>query len=52
MPQIAMYFGMKDHTAISHAMKKINEIIDNDDNFKVLLEELSNKINTNTENSV
>ena len=48
MPQIAMYFGMKDHTAISHAMKKINEIIDNDENFKLLLEELSNKINTDT----
>jgi len=46
MPQIAMYFGMKDHTAISHAMKKINEIIDNDENFKILLEELSNKIHT------
>lgn len=46
MPQIAVYFGMKDHTAISHAMKKINEMIDNDDNFKVLLDELSNKINT------
>lgn len=44
MPQIAMYFGMKDHTAISHAMKKINEIIEQDENFKVLLEELSNKI--------
>jgi chromosomal replication initiator protein len=49
MPQIAMYFGMKDHTAISHAMKKINEIIDNDENFKVLLDELSNKINTDTQ---
>ena len=48
MPQIALYFGMKDHTAISHAMKKINEIIDNDENFKVLLEELSNKIHTNS----
>ncbi len=48
MPQIALYFGMKDHTAISHAMKKIHEIIDNDENFKVLLEELSNKIHTNT----
>jgi chromosomal replication initiator protein len=47
MPQIAMYFGMKDHTAISHSMKKINEIIENDENFKLLLEELSNKINTN-----
>ncbi len=49
MPQIALYFGMKDHTAISHAMKKINEIIENDENFKVLLEELSNKIHTDTE---
>jgi chromosomal replication initiator protein len=46
MPQIALYFGMKDHTAISHAMKKIKEVIKNDENFKVLLEELSNKIGT------
>ena len=44
MPQIAVYFGMKDHTAVSHAMKKINELIDNDENFKVLLEEFANKI--------
>jgi len=49
MPQIAMYFGMKDHTAISHAMKKITEIIDNDENFKVLLEDLSNKVHTDTQ---
>jgi len=47
MPQIAVYFGMKDHTAISHSMRKINEIIENDDNFKLLLEELQNKIGTN-----
>jgi chromosomal replication initiator protein len=40
---------MKDHTAISHAMKKINEIIESNENFKVLLEELSNKIHTDTE---
>jgi chromosomal replication initiator protein len=52
MPQIAVYFGMKDHTAISHAMKKINEIIDNDENFKVLLEELSNKVHTDTQNEI
>lgn len=52
MPQIAVYFGMKDHTAISHAMKKINEIIDSDENFKVILEELSNKVNTQTENNI
>ena len=52
MPQIAVYFGMKDHTAISHAMKKINEIIDNDENFKVTLEELSNKVNTQTQNDL
>ena len=49
MPQIALYFGMKDHTAISHTMKKINEIIDSDENFKVQLEELSNKVHTNSQ---
>ena len=48
MPQIAVYFGMKDHTAVSHAMKKINEIIEENENFKVLLEEFSNKINENS----
>ncbi len=48
MPQIALYFGMKDHSAISHTMKKINEIIENDENFKLQLEELSNKVNTNS----
>jgi len=48
MPQIALYFGMKDHSAISHTMKKINEIIEKDENFKVQLEELSNKVNTDS----
>ena len=52
MPQIAIYFGMKDHTAISHAMKKIHEIIESDENFKVILEDLSNKINTQTRPSI
>jgi chromosomal replication initiator protein len=49
MPQIAVYFGMKDHTAISHAMKKIHEILESDENFKVLLDELSNKIKTRSQ---
>ena len=49
MPQIAVYFGMKDHTAVSHAMKKVKEIIEEDQSFKVLLEELSNKINKNSQ---
>jgi len=51
MPQIALYFGMKDHTAVSHAMKKIKEVIENDENFKVLLEELSNKIGTSQQSN-
>ncbi len=45
MPQIAVYFGMKDHTAVSHTMKKVKETMESDESFKVLLEELSNKIN-------
>jgi len=49
MPQIAVYFGMKDHTAVSHAMKKVKEIIEKDQSFKIVLEELSNKINTHSQ---
>ena len=44
MPQIAVFFGMKDHSAISHTMKKIESILEEDENFKVLVEEISNKI--------
>ena len=47
MPQIALYFNMKDHTAISHTIRKITSIIASDDNFKIELEELSNKVHTN-----
>jgi len=42
--QLAQYFGLKDHTAISHTLKKINELIQNDENFKVKIAELTNKI--------
>ncbi|MDP2078524.1 MAG: chromosomal replication initiator protein DnaA [Sulfuricurvum sp.] len=48
MPQLAQYFGMKDHTAVSHTMKKINELIKNDEDFKIKIDELSNKISTIT----
>ena len=44
MPQLAQYFGMKDHTAISHTIKKINELIQNDEDFKLKIEEFTNKI--------
>lgn len=44
MPQLAQYFSMKDHTAISHTIKKINELIENDEDFKVKIDELTNKI--------
>jgi len=44
MPQLAQYFGMKDHTTISHTMKKINELLKSDENFKVKIDELTNKI--------
>lgn len=47
MPQLAQYFGMKDHTAISHTIKKINSLIETDEDFKVKIEELTNKITSN-----
>ncbi len=49
MPIIANYFGMKDHTAVSHSIKKINETIKNDRDFEVKLEELKNKIKIKNE---
>jgi len=47
MPQLAQYFGMKDHTAISHTIKKINNLIKDDEDFKVKIDELTNKITNN-----
>lgn len=44
MPSLASYFGMKDHTAVSHNMKKINELIDKEEHFKLRLEELKHKV--------
>ncbi|MGP1485423.1 MAG: chromosomal replication initiator protein DnaA [Campylobacter sp.] len=46
MPQIASYFSMKDHSAVSHNIKKINEMIQNNEYFKIRVEELKNKILT------
>ena len=48
MPQLALYFGMKDHTAISHTLKKINSLMKNDEDFKVKIKELTNKITAST----
>ncbi len=44
MPNIAQYLGMKDHSSISHSIKKANELIETDENFKVIIENLKNKV--------
>ncbi len=44
MRDLAEFFGHKDHTAVSHAMKKINQLLANDENFKIKVEDLKNKI--------
>lgn len=44
MSSLASFFGMKDYTAVSHNMKKINELIETDEIFKLKIEELKNKI--------
>jgi chromosomal replication initiator protein len=46
MPSLAQYFGMKDHTAVSHNMKKINQLLDENENFKLRVDELKNIITT------
>lgn len=46
MPALASFFGMKDHTAVSHNMKKINELIEINETFKLRVDELKNKVLT------
>ena len=42
--QIAKFFGLKDHSAVSHAIKAFNKKIKEDKEFKNRIEELKNKI--------
>ncbi len=49
MPALAQYFGMKDHTAVSHNMKKINQMIDENENFRLKVEELKNSVTAKNE---
>lgn len=44
MPQLAQFFNMKDHSAISHNIKKINDLIEKNEELKNKIEELKNKI--------
>jgi len=46
MPSLASFFGMKDHTAVSHNMKKINELIEINESFRLKVDELKNKVLT------
>ena len=41
---IAKFFGLTDHSAVSHNIKKISELVDRDNNFAIKIEELKNKI--------
>jgi len=43
-PVIAKYFGLKDHSAVSHAIKSFNKKLQNDNDFKIKIEELKSKI--------
>jgi len=44
MPYLANFFGMKDHSTVSKAMKSIQDEINNNANFKTIIEEIKNKI--------
>jgi len=43
-PTIAKYFGLKDHSAVSHAIKSFNKKLKDDNDFRIKIEELKNKI--------
>lgn len=44
MPFLANYFRMKDHSTVSKAMKSIQNEINENQNFKTIVEEIKNKI--------
>ena len=44
MPDIAKFLGMKDHSSVSKNISKANELIEQDENFRLKLENLKNKI--------
>ncbi|MDR2099240.1 MAG: chromosomal replication initiator protein DnaA, partial [Campylobacteraceae bacterium] len=44
MPLIAEYFGMKDHSAVSHAVRTITQVFENDERLRLKIQELANKI--------
>ena len=43
-PIIAKYFGLKDHSAVSHSIKSFNKKLKEDNDFRIKIEELKNKI--------
>ena len=44
MPDIAKFLGMKDHSSVSKNISAANKLIEKDENFKLTLENLKNKI--------
>jgi len=52
MPKIAAFFNLKDHSAISKNIKKINELIQTDEILKIKIEELKNKITKKDKNEI
>jgi len=51
MPSLAKFFGMRDHSSVSKAMKKVQETVESDADFRNIIEELKNKITTQNQNS-
>lgn len=43
-PTIAKYFGLRDHSAVSHSIKSFNKKLKEDNSFRIKIEELKSKI--------
>jgi len=44
MPSLAQYFGMKDHSSVSHTLKRVKKMTEEDREFKLLIDTIAHKI--------
>ena len=51
LPKIGEEFGGRDHTTVIHAYEKISESLKTDESYKILVNDITKKVNSKIINS-